>query len=679
MAYELPVKHVWAPLVDEAGTPICGQVQTEDAGPNRRFSSALWSVLFRLGKLLTWPAEKTVETYLYIFHRHLKPGRFGQCLTLRQEQARRAILFAYMIPLGALAVLLFPLGALLRFLAVSLGTRDFLFVRPHDFSPDNLPLLAAGSRVRMSVRTQNLGFLPHISSANNLANPMDRVDFLLRELQLGKDDVICFQECFDLAATKAIVERLVRQPRYADGRVSNREHWHQDVEEGSCLRKVDPVYPWIVADCDPCSYRLNSGLAIMSRYPLANPEFVRYTNRVESDRMAGKGVLGCTVVLGATADGRRLKLTVFTTHMQSAGRAKIRQQQLQIASSFIRHYNNKHIHKHQDVWLGSLFVGDFNISPIDGEPDNQTGKLVRDPEWLPMKTFLNAHDMKNLFYEETEDGNLRTRNIDILIQFQDAFAHRLKVLVNELRQRQSRWDQGPNRGSLVRVPIDMVSLINQLTAWLGRKGEKVIPNRKGKEEEEVALVKLDDNFEQVDTHLGEFGEEQWELKAILSNELKHQGSLIMGLHEHDWEQLMQDDEACSDDHSRVLAEMAKLLSQLEGVACEPVVELFRSEQQWRSGTFQGKEKGRGGRAKLDWDTCVEYLVPSTDIDKYTYESKFPNQVNFKDLDHIWSLMHFRGMEARLNKVKSQIIDHYPFFYTDHLGKRSQFEIDLSLP
>lgn len=89
---------------------------------------------------------------------------------------------------------------------------------------------------------------------------MDRVDFLLRELQLGglkqshasllreahlisscthtgKDDVICFQECFDLAATKAIVERLVRQPRYADGRVSNREHWHQDVEEGSCLRK----------------------------------------------------------------------------------------------------------------------------------------------------------------------------------------------------------------------------------------------------------------------------------------------------------------------------------------------------------------------------------------------------------------------------------------------------------
>jgi hypothetical protein len=27
-----------------------------------------------VGKLLTWPAEKTVETYLYVFNRDIKPG-----------------------------------------------------------------------------------------------------------------------------------------------------------------------------------------------------------------------------------------------------------------------------------------------------------------------------------------------------------------------------------------------------------------------------------------------------------------------------------------------------------------------------------------------------------------------------------------------------------------------------
>jgi hypothetical protein len=43
--------------------------------PSRRFSSWLWSGLYSLGKLLTWPAEKTVETYLYIFNRSIKPGK----------------------------------------------------------------------------------------------------------------------------------------------------------------------------------------------------------------------------------------------------------------------------------------------------------------------------------------------------------------------------------------------------------------------------------------------------------------------------------------------------------------------------------------------------------------------------------------------------------------------------
>ncbi len=37
-------------------------------------------------------------------------------------------------------------------------------------------------------------------------------------------------------------------------------------------------YPWVISDCDPKAYRLNSGLFIASRYPLRDPEFVRYSS-----------------------------------------------------------------------------------------------------------------------------------------------------------------------------------------------------------------------------------------------------------------------------------------------------------------------------------------------------------------------------------------------------------------
>jgi hypothetical protein len=131
----------------------------------------------------------------------------------------------------------------------------------------------------------------------------------------GRDDVLCFQECFDLGATKAII-RALNQPAGDRARrpVSERHESAQnmlrpgqpsdedDIEGGgghvlrkgssllcrpprthrrSCPDHVSvqadkPIYQWVVADCDPRSYRLNSGQVIVSRYPLADPEFVRY-------------------------------------------------------------------------------------------------------------------------------------------------------------------------------------------------------------------------------------------------------------------------------------------------------------------------------------------------------------------------------------------------------------------
>lgn len=69
-------------------------------------------------------------------------------------------------------------------------------------------------------------------------------------------------------------------------------------------------------DVDGKAYRLNSGLFVASRYPLEAPEFVRYHICTNEDVLAGKGVLACTVVVGETSTGQKIKITIFTTHAQ---------------------------------------------------------------------------------------------------------------------------------------------------------------------------------------------------------------------------------------------------------------------------------------------------------------------------------------------------------------------------
>jgi hypothetical protein len=32
----------------------------------------------------------------------------------------------------------------------------------------------------------------------------------------------------------------------------------------------------------------------------------------------------------------------------------------------VRYYNHKHIDERQDVWVGAVLMGDFNIAPLNG-------------------------------------------------------------------------------------------------------------------------------------------------------------------------------------------------------------------------------------------------------------------------------------------------------------------------
>lgn len=70
------------------------------------------------------------------------------------------------------------------------------------------------------LRTQNLGFLPHVSPANGLAIPAKRADALIQDLRQGRDDIVLLEECFDLTVAKRLVFILfvmvMESPSFSD-------------------------------------------------------------------------------------------------------------------------------------------------------------------------------------------------------------------------------------------------------------------------------------------------------------------------------------------------------------------------------------------------------------------------------------------------------------------------------
>jgi hypothetical protein len=58
------------------------------------------------------------------------------------------------------------------------------------------------------------------------------------------------------------------------------------------------------------------------------------------------------------------------------------------------------------------------------------------------------------------------------------------------------------------------------------------------------------------------------------------------------------------------------------------------------------------------------------------QGKFPDEVDYNDLDHVWALAQLRGADHRLEQVRTRLVEYYPYFYTDHLGKRLEFQVTL---
>ncbi len=169
------------------------------------------------------------------------------------------------------------------------------------------------------VLTWNLYLRPRIISAfldlPKLPERRRRIRGILRIIDRGKYEILCLQEAFLPATRRAL------------------------------LRRYPHFYAKLV---HRFSFRLHSGLMILSRYPILDRSGMIFRGRLAGGRIADgwvdKGVMHAEVEM---RDG---PLHIFTTHLQAEGYPEVRKAQIQQAAAFIRGYKGR-----------AVFSGDFNL------------------------------------------------------------------------------------------------------------------------------------------------------------------------------------------------------------------------------------------------------------------------------------------------------------------------------
>lgn len=150
----------------------------------------------------------------------------------------------------------------------------------------------------------------------------------------------------------------------------------------------------------------DSGLMILSKYPIENTDFLLYKNGAGWDWFASKGVIHFTL----TVNDKRL--VFLTTHLQ-AGYSdcdqSARDSQISELISFVNHY----LPNNNDVF----FIGDFNVMPIiNGKRSvhthDMTDAIERDRQYKAILqgtglTDVNIHHLQGVYHVLTRRTNLK--------------------------------------------------------------------------------------------------------------------------------------------------------------------------------------------------------------------------------------------------------------------------------
>jgi endonuclease/exonuclease/phosphatase family metal-dependent hydrolase len=116
----------------------------------------------------------------------------------------------------------------------------------------------------------------------------------------------------------------------------------------------------------------NSGLVVLSRYPIVQRDWLTYHHKGGIDAWASKGVLHVVVQRGNVASTNNV-LDVFITHLQAGGTAQQHERLAQVSelAQFIRTFHDATPER------PVLVMGDFNIDGTPAQQEDEPSAYVR--------------------------------------------------------------------------------------------------------------------------------------------------------------------------------------------------------------------------------------------------------------------------------------------------------------
>lgn len=157
---------------------------------------------------------------------------------------------------------------------------------------------------------------------------------------LPSADIVCLQEVFYTAAEHVLVQTLQRS------------------------------YPYMTCSAYasvPGTVKMfGSGLFIASKYPITTVVFHAFSNSAGEDRLACKGMLMAKLDMRGSRKDSNDVIVVCNTHLQAGTHARVRRQQLDQISTWIKEFMQTHVYPEEKV-LQTILCGDFNCDDAELE------------------------------------------------------------------------------------------------------------------------------------------------------------------------------------------------------------------------------------------------------------------------------------------------------------------------
>lgn len=187
---------------------------------------------------------------------------------------------------------------------------------------------------QLTMRTHNVALVHNFMRISNDLRDVEKranelADAILKDH--NAPNVMCLQETFNEDAIKILCDRLKNK------------------------------YPYIIHSVAPHISGFNSGLMVLSQYPIEDISYHRFENCLGEEKLATKGLLGARIKVG---DKYVQIYNVHTQGLPGHKRAEVRLKQLKQVLEWIEDDLKKNNDNNQPAPSRTMLLGDFNISQL---------------------------------------------------------------------------------------------------------------------------------------------------------------------------------------------------------------------------------------------------------------------------------------------------------------------------